>query len=363
MNARFLLIVLLSFVLISMALLPSHAERSSKVVGPSQSLKGLAPIQGQAVGFAESAPLRDFPARNGPSLDEHFRNRADEDEAREINEKNTDGTGVEPDEKAPRQRDAALQQTLPSKPTVIPTPSLTFEGLSAADNTAAFGTPFAPPDPTGAVGPNDYVQTTNNLVRVYDKHGVPRGPAFKLSSLFASLGGLVATNDQGDTIVLYDRMANRWMISQFAFTNSTTPPFHQAIAVSKNGDPTGAYWVYDFIVPGNNFNDYFKFGAWPDPYYMVDRQFLAPAGTFNSFGCFAFDRSKMLVGDPTATFIYFNLGAPLPRQSNASSGMVVTDFTGLTPPPAGAPNVFAVYTDDAFTGDAADTVRLYNFHA
>src|SRR5262249_9074477 len=33
------------------------------------------------------------------------------------------------------------------------------------------------------------------------------------------------------------------------------------------------------------------------------------------------------------------------------------------PPPAGAPNVFAVYTDDAFTGDAADTVRLYNFHA
>src|SRR5262245_38930447 len=98
MKARFLLIVLLSFVLISMALLPSHAERSSKITRTGQSLKGLTPIHRQAVGFAESAPLRDFPARNGPSVDERFRNRADEDEAREINDKSTDGTGVEPDE-------------------------------------------------------------------------------------------------------------------------------------------------------------------------------------------------------------------------------------------------------------------------
>jgi len=52
-----------------------------------------------------------------------------------------------------------------------------------------------------------------------------------------------------------------------------TPPYHQPIAVSKTGDPTGAYWAYDFITPGNDFPDYGKIGAWPDAYYFTDRQF------------------------------------------------------------------------------------------
>lgn len=340
---------------------------------PASSL--VAPIYGRAVGFAESQPLRNFPAEIvNAQVDDPYRFKILEpefehegDEPRSVNELNSVGTGVEPDPMAPTQRDGALQRMLPLREgatillPAMPAPSLTFEGLSAADNTTVFGTTVAPPDPTGAVGPNDYVQTTNNLVRIYDKNGVPRGPAFKLSGLFASLGGITPTQDKGDTIVLYDRMANRWMISQFAFTAANAPPYHQAIAVSKTSDPTGAYWVYDFVMPGVEFNDYFKFGAWPDAYYMTDRQFTN-GGPFNSFGCFAFDRAKMLVGDPSAGFIYFNLGTPMPLLSNASSGMLPTDFTGLTPPPAGAPNVFAVYTDDAFTGDPADTVRLFNFH-
>src|SRR5439155_983215 len=78
------------------------------------------------------------------------------------------------------------------------------------------------------------------------------------------------------------------------------------------------------------------------------------------FGVFAFDRAKMLVGDSTATFIYFNEG---PLLSNASSGMIPSDFNGLTPPPAGAPNVFSVFTDDAFVGDLSDALRLFDFHA
>ena len=42
--------------------------------------------------------------------------------------------------------------------------------------------------------------------------------------------------------------------------------------------------------------------------------------------------------------------------------MIPSDFNGLTPPPAGAPNVFSVFTDDAF-GDTADALRLFDFHA
>ena len=86
-----------------------------------------------------------------------------------------------------------------------------------------------------------------------------------------------------------------------------TPPYHQPIAVSKTGDPTGEYWAYDFITPGNDFPDYGKIGAWSDGYYFTDRQFTNGV-TYNGFGCFAFDRAKMLVGDSTATFIYFNAG-------------------------------------------------------
>ena len=312
------------------------------------------PKTGTAIRSGESAPARTLSA---PS---RFTDESQED--REVNELNSGDQGT-PNPNAKSAPDGALQSSLPRRQSInIPGPSLNFEGLSAADNTTAFGTTFAPPDPTGAVGPNDYVQTTNDLVRIYDKFGNPRGPFFKLSSLFASLGGVCSTNDQGDTIVLYDRMANRWLISQFAFASQTSPPYHQCIAVSKNADPTGGYWTYDFITPGAEFPDYPKFGAWPDGYYYSDRQFTN-GGPFNSFGVIAFDRTKMLVGDPTASFIYFNLGSPLPRLSNSSSAMMPTDFNGLTPPPAGAPNVFAVYTDDQFTGDANDAVRLFNFHA
>ena len=105
----------------------------------------------------------------------------------------------------------------------IPSPILVFEGVGVTNS--------APPDTEGAVGPNDYVQIVNGGgVRIFDKNGVPRGPAFKLSTLFAPLGGVAASNDNGDGLVLYDRMANRWILSQFAFTSTSTPPYHQAIA-------------------------------------------------------------------------------------------------------------------------------------
>jgi hypothetical protein len=248
------------------------------------------------------------------------------------------------------QKDGALQATWTPAggfELTIPGPSLTFEG-SSVQNTA-------PPDTTGAVGPNDYVQAVNStLVRVFDKNGVPRVPAvFSMNTVFAPLGGFCASNNQGDPLVLYDRIANRWVLSQFAFLNSTTPPFHQCVAVSKTGDPLGEYWAFDFITPGNNFPDYGKIGTWPDAYYFTSRQFNP---SFTGFGVFAFDRAKMLVGDPTASFVYFNAGI----LSQSSSGMIPTDYYGLTPPPAGAPNLFSVFVDDIFDG-GFDALRLFDF--
>jgi hypothetical protein len=314
-----------------------HAQLASNVA-----------VVGRAVGFAETRPIRELMAQVG-QVDLELQR-----ETEEMNELNT-VFNRKPNPHAPAQKDGALQSVFgPGLFKVnIPSPILVFEGVGVTNS--------APPDTEGAVGPNDYVQIVNGGgVRIFDKNGVPRGPAFKLSTLFAPLGGVAASNDNGDGLVLYDRMANRWILSQFAFASQTAPPYHQPIAVSKTGDPTGAYWAYDFITPGNDFPDYGKIGAWPDGYYFTDRQFTAPLLTYNGFGCFAFDRAKMLVGDSTAAYIYFNAGLLL---SNASSGMIPSDFNGLTPPPAGAPNVFSVFTDDAFVGDLSDALRLFDFHA
>ena len=122
---------------------------------------------------------------------------------------------------------------------------------------------------------------------------------FALSKLFASIGGVCATTDDGDIIAQYDKLANRWILSQFGFTSTATPPYHQCVAISKTSDPTGAYYAYDFQLPGQEFPDYPKLGTWPNGYFMTTNQFFMGGG-FDGAGAFAFDRAKMLVGDPTA---------------------------------------------------------------
>ncbi len=314
-------------------------------VGHAQ-LASTVPVVGRAVGFGESRPVREL-MNVADAFDLEMKQKA-----KEINELNAKFSRTERLD-APPQKDGMLQSSFGVDGHLrlnIPTPILTFEGVGVNGS--------APPDTVGAVGPNDYMEAVNGGgVRIYDKAGNPRGPAFRLSSLFAPLGGVPANTDNGDALVLYDRMADRWLITQFAFASSTTPPYHQPMAVSKTGDPTGAYWVYNFITPGNEFPDYGKIGTWPDGYYFTDRQFTNGAA-YNGFGVFAFDRAKMLVGDSSATYLYFNAG---PTLSNSSSGMIPSDYNGLTPPPAGAPNVFSVFLDDAF--DAVDALRLFDFHA
>ncbi|MDQ6859665.1 MAG: hypothetical protein M3032_00700, partial [Verrucomicrobiota bacterium] len=327
---------------------PPLPNPNPTLVKPGFSLSG--PVVGRAVAFAETLPVSEL-----PNADAEFDAEVARQRGEEINEINSSDL-FRPSQNAPKQYDGALQASWSLKKGFrfvpdIASPILSFDGIPVQNS--------APPDTTGAVGPKDYVQGVNSLFRIYDKAtGAARGPAFKLSTLFKPLGGVVANNDNGDPIVLYDRIANRWILSQFAFTSTSTPPYHEAIAVSKTGDPTGAYWVYDFVTPGAEFPDYTKFGVWPDAYYATVRQFTNGV-TYNGFGCFAFDRAKMLVGDSSATYVYFNAG---PNLSQSSSGMIPTDFYGLQPPPAGAPNVFAVYTDDAF-GDPSDALRLFNFHA
>ncbi|MBS1797023.1 MAG: VCBS repeat-containing protein [Acidobacteria bacterium] len=236
----------------------------------------------------------------------------------------------------------------------MPTPSLSFDGLTNRDNGEVFGLYFLPPDPNGDVGPNHYVQAVNTLLRIYDKTGSPLTPRFKMSDIFAPLGTVCAQRNDGEAVVLYDPLADRWLLTQYC---NAFPPFRQMIAVSQTGDPLGAYYIYEFVMPNVRLNDYAKFGVWPDGYYMSDDEFVG--SDYAGAGLFAFDRQKILTGDPTASYVYFNIPSASPLRTG---GLLPADLDGLTPPPPGVPNVFAGYTATEY-GAAQDAVRLFDFHA
>ena len=313
------------------------------------------PYSSKAVRFAESPSLLTVIANTSAQKNTVV---VPTDPDKEINEKNEiplkiidPNATVTPDAAVWTRMGANNRVTAPNPP------SLTFDGLSTADNTSVGFGLFSPPDPTGEVGPNHYVQAQNLTFRIFSKTGVPLTPAMKISSLFTALGPPASTTDDGDPIVLYDQLADRWIISQFMLTFNPRP--HQLIAVSKTGDPTGAYYLYDFVMPNLKFNDYPHFGVWPDGYYMTDNQFNQAGNAFQGAGNFAFDRAKMLAGDPTASYIYFDL---CPTNSGCvDGGMLPSDLDGLTLPPAGAPNVFAEFDANEYGG--TDAIKLWDFHA
>jgi hypothetical protein len=228
-------------------------------------------------------------------------------------------------------------------PVSMPAPIQNFDGIGNVNG-------VLPPDTNGDVGPNHYVQMVNLSFAVYNKSGVRLfGPA-NTNTLWAGFGGSCQTTNDGDPIVLYDHLADRWMLTQFALPNFPSGPFFQCIAVSKTGDPLGAYHRYQFLYSNTKLNDYPKFGVWPDAYYMTANQFnqgtLAPSGQ----GVVAFERDKMLAGE-AAQMVYFDLFPVDPTLG----GMLPSDLDGPAPPP-GSPNYYVQFDDNP------DRLQIWKFH-
>lgn len=139
-----------------------------------------------------------------------------------------------------------------------------------------------PPDPSGAVGKSHYVQMVNTAMQVFDKTGNSLWGPTALGSVFPG------SSDDGDPIVLYDKFADRWFISQFQIENNKI-----LIAISQTPDPLGAWYYYTFSF--DEFPDYPKFSIWGNGYYM----------TLNTItqNAVCFERDKMLIGDGSAKMI------------------------------------------------------------
>ena len=213
-------------------------------------------------------------------------------------------------------------------PLAMPSPILDFEGNGIG--LPGFVMTFAPPDTEGDVGPDHYIQWVNGMFAIWNKAGNKLyGPAAG-TTLFAGLAPNHCATYVVDPQVMYDAIADRWVLS----AGSLIPPgFEQCVAVSMTNDPVngGWYtWAFDY---GSSYNDYAKGGVWPDGYYMTYNMFPASGVGYLGAEVCAFDRVRMLAGDPAAPQQCFgpdpNYGSLLPAHLNLG---------GTQLPPPGSPN-------------------------
>lgn len=328
---------------LSLGFLFSKTEKQiSASTDAREAFAALTPQSGQAAKFAETEPLSEILAR------QQKQPRAKNFSLTEIRKQSDN---VVPPREAPgavHDSDAAIAENSGLE---MPSPSLSFDGMNNIDNGLEHGILVIPPDTNGDVGPNHYVQSMNILLRVFDKQGAPMSPPFRMSNLFSTLGTPCAARDDGEPTVLYDQLADRWLMSQYC---NLAPPFRQMVAVSKTGDPLGSYYVYEFIMPNFKQNDVTKFGIWPNAYFASCDLFLG--SDYVGAGAFAFDRTRLLRGDPLASFIYFEL--PVAATQTRTGGLLPADIDGLTTPPANISGLFMGYTATEY-GDAQDALRLF----
>jgi hypothetical protein len=225
-----------------------------------------------------------------------------------------------------------------------------------------------PPDTDGEVGGNQYVQAVNTDFAVYSKTGAVLRTSTPINELWANTSGECKTHNDGDPVVVYDQIARRWLISQFIATPTGDPgddQYGECIAVSTTSDATGSYYLYEFDFGTDVFFDYPKIGVWPDGYYMMANEFPTNSETSAGVGVFAFERSKMLLGQP-ARVVFFDESQHNPT-GGQYIGMLPGDLDGSSLPAAGSPNWFAEVDDPTgippqSVGDTGFDLRMWAFH-
>ena len=218
-----------------------------------------------------------------------------------------------------------------------------FDGIAVGADAAA----VAPPDPNLSVGDTQVVQWVNTEFEVLDKAtgALLYGPAAGNTLWNNTGGGACQLNNDGDPIVLFDKAAHRWVMTQLAVSGG--PPYYQCVAVSTTNDATGPFVRYIYQMP--NFNDYPKLGVWSDGYYMsfnIFQDFIIFSTFQGALPC-ALDRNAMLTGQ-SASMVCFQL-------SSSYASLLPGDLDGSTPAVAGSPGLFLSLN--------TNSLDLWRFHA
>jgi hypothetical protein len=280
-----------------------------------------------------------------------------------------------------------------------------------------------PSDNGLAVGPDHIVQTVNSRLAIFTKKGKKYDTtgrvlygAVPTNTIFAGFGGPCAARNNGDAVVRYDQLADRWLITMPIFsriplselgerppvaepagpgqlarpgqasspgaaaalppnppapaapagrgrggqtpgTPAPPPPpstYAMCYALSTGPDPLGTYHRYAFERP--LFPDYPRPAIWIDGYYnptsSSDDRISETIAT-QKHACVV-DRDRMLKGQPASEqcIVVVNVNF----LNNA-------DIDGKALPPRGAPNVMmaagGTQLDDILE---ADTIDAWQFH-
>jgi uncharacterized repeat protein (TIGR01451 family) len=193
---------------------------------------------------------------------------------------------------------------------------------------------------------------------IFDKNGNLLSGPTDLQTLWS---GAPANDDcrvriRSDPYVLYDQLADRWVISVIAnhSTNTGDPLSVLCVAVSQGPNPvTDGFFAYTFQLGFPN--DYPKLGVWPDGYYGISQR-NAYDSTTNNLDAWVFDRVKMLAGNP-ATFQQQNAAF----QGHHDVIALPSDLTGPAPP-AGLPNFYVRPYDGNLYADGAPRIEIYEYH-
>lgn len=266
-----------------------------------------------------------------------------------------------------------LALTLPPAPTPYQTTLGNLTGVTISKNFPGLGRGFnanwtdqfvVPPSPAMAVGPNHIVQWVNVRLTVMDKNGTPLvGGALGYingNAIWNGLppGSVCRETNQGDPVAQYDRRADRFILSQFAFNVNSSfipiAPFARCIAVSTTNDPTGTYALYEYQFDA--LPDTSRLGVWTDSYLFTSNDFtINPTNGSSIFvgaRVCAYDRAAMLAGT-AATQVCSA------RQTNRFA-MLPSDIDGATLPPAGAA-AYVISNDWFFFSNAPYSYRLQRF--
>lgn len=230
---------------------------------------------------------------------------------------------------------------------VITVPSRNFPGQGY--------TGVSPPDTVGDVGPNHYIQSVNSgggaRINIYDK--AEPVPSLLATFDLDTLGTGFCATGYGDPIVLYDRSADRWLLSEFSSSGNTL-----CVYISQTPDPVAGGWFhYGFTAP--SFPDYPKYGVWATDRNGGAGSYIVTANDGGP-GIYALNRGAMLTG---AASTFQRVTVPgLPGFGFES--LTPADADGPEPPPMGSPAIIMRHRDtEVHSGPAApaDLLEMWGF--
>ncbi len=317
------------FITLAFCIASTSVSAESKVP-PAESNASGASIQLEVVKVDISPALRDIKVLE--KSDHSIRISREHDTPEGLNKLPEEWNG----KTGARFSDHVFQRTRGSR-AVIPAPTVNVEGLGTGIPGYSLG--GVPPDTTGGVGPNYYIQWVNTSFALFDKTGAMVDMAGNDwrngNTIWDGFGGKCENTNNGDPIVVYDQLAGRWIMTQFGL-GPGSGPHSQCIAVSTTGDPLGTWTRAEYEWPNNWLNDYPKLGVWTDGYYLAVNQFSCD----NSFNCgwqgaatLVFDRENLIQGLTPRPAQYFNIGS-------SYGSLLPADIDGNTEPPIGSPGYF-----------------------